>query len=147
MKTCSIIYSGILIASFAVSGLGQQPTTRDQDKNKSEGTVDADRDRAGKTGQIGDGNRGEGNTSYVGSNLFGAFEYRQLDLDKDGRISRNEYLQAFNQIDKDRDGYLSSQEFRQAGSRSIKSGSDSSSNRGPSSDRPRKSDTTPKTTP
>jgi EF hand len=145
MKTCSIIYSGILIASFAVSGLGQRPTTRDQDKNK--GTVDADRDRAGKTGQIGDGDRGGGNASYVGSNLFGAFGYRQLDLDKDGRISKNEYEQAFNRMDTDRDGYLSSQEFRQAGSRSMKSGGDSSTNRGPSSDRPRKSDTTPKTTP
>jgi EF hand len=140
MKTSSTIYSGILIASFAVSGLGQQPT-RDQ------GTVDADRDRAGKTGHIGDGDRGgSGKTRDVGY-LFGAFDHGQLDLDKDGRISKNEYDQAFKRMDTDRDGYLSSQEFRQAGSRSMKSGGDPSSNRAQSSDPRRKSDPTPKTTP
>ena len=119
MKPFSIIHSVILIASFAVIGLGQLPTTSQHDKNKSEGTVDADRDRAGKTGHIGDGDRsGAGNRRSDASDLV-ALE-NQLDLDKDGRISKREYDQAFNRMDTDRDGYLSSQEFRQAGSRSAK---------------------------
>ena len=118
MKTSSIICSGILVATFAVSGLGQQPTI--PDKNKSEGTVDADKDRAGKTGHIGDGDRGSDKTRYVGSERFGAFEHSQLDTDRDGRISKNEFEQAFSRMDTDHDGYLSSQEFRQAGSRSMK---------------------------
>ena len=140
MKTLSIIFSGILIATFVVSGLGQQPTI--PDKNKSEGTVDADKDRAGKTGHIGDGDRsGSDKTRYVGSERFGAFEHSQLDIDKDGRISKNEFEQAFSRMDTDHDGYLSSQEFRQAESRSMKSGGDLSS------DPHRKSDTTPKKTP
>ena len=75
MKSSSIIYSGILIATFVVSGLGQQPTI--PDKNKSEGTVDADKDRAGKTGHIGDGDRGGSDKiRYVGSER--AFEHSQL---------------------------------------------------------------------
>jgi EF hand len=144
MKSSSIIYSGILIATFVVSGLGQQPTI--PDKNKSEGTVDADKDRAGKTGHIGDGGRGGSDKiRYVGSER--AFEHSQLDIDKDGRISKNEFEQAFRRMDTDHDGYLSSEEFRQAGSRSMKSGGDSSNNRGQPYYPPRKSDTTPKTTP
>ena len=115
MKTSFMVYSGILIVSFAVMGFSQQPTTLDQGKDKSEGTVDADRDRAGKTGHIGDGDRGPGNTRHVGANTLGGFEHRQLDLDKDGRISKNEFEQAFNRIDTNHDGYLSSQEFQQAG--------------------------------
>jgi len=146
MKTSSIIYSGILPAIFVVSGLGQQPTI--PDKNASQGTLDADRDRAGKTGHIGDGDRsGFNKTRYVGSDRFGAFEHSQLDIDKDGRISKNEFEQAFKRMDTDHDGYLSSQEFRQAGSRLMKSGGDSFNDRGQSSDPHRKSDTTPKTTP
>jgi hypothetical protein len=113
-----MIYSGILIALLAVSGLTQQPTAPNQE-NKSGGTVDADRDRAGKTGHIGDADReGSGKTRYAGSDRFGNFEHGQLDLDKDGRISKNEYDQAFNRMDTDHDGYLSSEEFRQAGSKS-----------------------------
>ena len=120
MKTSFMVYSGILIVSFAVMGFSQQPTTLDQGKDKSEGTVDADRDRAGKTGHIGDGDRGPGNTRHVGANTLGGFEHRQLDLDKDGRISKNEFEQAFNRIDTNHDGYLSSQEFQQAASGSTK---------------------------
>ena len=138
MKTLSIIFSGILLATLVVSGLGQQPTI--PDKNKSEGTVDADKDRAGKTGHIGDGDRG-GSDKTRGSERFGAFEHGQLDIDKDGRISKNEFEQAFSRMDTDHDGYLSSQEFRQAGSRSMKSGGELSSNTH------RKSDATPKKTP
>jgi EF hand len=146
MKTLSMIFSGILLATLVVSGLGQQQTI--PDKNKSEGTVDADKDRAGKTGHIGDGDRGGSDkTRYVGSDRFGAFEHSQLDIDKDGRISKNEFEQAFRRMDTDHDGYLSSQEFRQAGSRSMKSGGDSFNDRGQSSDPHRKSDATPKTTP
>jgi EF hand len=146
MKTSSIIYSGILTAIFVVSGLAQQPTI--PDKNKSEGTVDADKDRAGKTGHIGDGDRGGSDkTRYVGSDRFGAFEHGQLDIDKDGRISKDEFEQAFRRMDTDHDGYLSSEEFRQAGSRSMKSGGDSFNDRGRSSDPHRKADTTPKTIP
>jgi hypothetical protein len=146
MKTLSIICSGILVATLAVSGLGQQPTI--PDKNKSEGTVDADRDRAGKTGHIGEGDRGGSDkTRYVGSNRFGAFEHSQFDIDKDGRISKYEFEQAFRRMDTDHDGYLSSLEFRQAGSRSMKSGGDSFNHRGQSSDPYQKSDTTPRTTP
>ena len=137
MKTLSIIFSGILLATLVISGLGQQPTI--PDKNKSEGTVDADKDRAGKTGHIGDGDRGGSDkTRYVGSDR--AFEHSQLDIDRDGRISRKEFEQAFRRMDTDHDGYLSSQEFRQAGSRSMKSGGDSFNYRG-------QPDTTPKTTP
>jgi hypothetical protein len=138
MKTSSIICSGILIATFVVSGLGQQQTI--PDKNKSEGTEDADKDRAGKTGHIGDGDRG-GSDKTRASERFGAFEHSQLDTDRDGRISKNEFEQAFSRMDTDHDGYLSSQEFRQAGSHSMKSGRDLSS------DTHRKSDTTPKKTP
>jgi hypothetical protein len=140
MKTLSILFSGILFATLVVIGLGQQPTI--PDKNKSEGTVDADKDRAGKTGHIGDGDRsGSDKTRYVGSERFGAFEHSQLDLDRDGRISKNEFEQAFKRMDTNHDGYLSSQEFGQ-GSRSIKkSGGDLSS------DSHRKPDTTPKKTP
>ena len=146
MKTLSIIFSGILLATLVVSGLGQQPTI--PDKNKSEGTVDADKDRAGKTGHIGDGDRsGSDKTRYVGSDRFGALEHSQWDIDKDGRISKNEFEQAFRRMDTDHDGYLSSQEFRQAGSRSMKSGGDSFNDRGQWSGPYRKSDTTPKTTP
>jgi hypothetical protein len=129
MKTSFVIYSGILMALFAVMGFSQQPTTLDQGKDKSEGTVDADRDRAGKTGHIGDGDRGPGNTRYVGANTLGGFEHRQLDLDKDGRISKNEFEQAFNRIDTNHDGYLSSQEFQQAASGSTKSTGNSPRNR------------------
>ena len=136
MKTSFGVYSGILMVSFAVMGFSQQPTTLDQSKDKSEGTVDADRDRAGKTGHIGDGDRGgPGKTRYVGSNTLGAFEHRQLDLDKDGRISRKEFEQAFNRIDTNHDGYLSSQEFQQAALGSTKSTGNSLSNGGSSSDR------------
>jgi hypothetical protein len=139
MKTLSMIFSGILTAIFIVSGLGQQPTI--PDKNKSEGTVDADKDRAGKTGHIGDGDRGGSDkTRYVGSERFGGFEHSQLDIDRDGRISKNEFEQAFSRMDTDHDGYLSSEEFRQAESRSIKSSGDLSS------DPHRKSDTTSKKT-
>jgi hypothetical protein len=146
MKTSSIIYSGILTTIFVVSGLAQQPTI--PDTNKSGGTVDADKDRAGKTGHIGDGDRGGSDkTRYVGSDRFGAFEHSQLDIDKDGRISKSEFEQAFRRIDTDHDGYLSSQELRQAGSRSMKSGGDSFNDRGQSSNPHRKSDATPKTTP
>jgi len=146
MKKSSIICSGILVATFTVSGLGQQPTI--PDKNKSEGTVDADKDRAGKTGHIGDGDRsGSDKTRYVGSDRFGALEHSQFDTDKDGRISKKEFEQAFRRMDTDHDGYLSSQEFRQAGSRSMKSGGNSFNDRGQSSDARRKSDTPPKATP
>ena len=146
MKIFSIIYSGILTVIFVVSGLAQQPTI--PDKNKSEGTVDADKDRAGKTGHIGDGDRGGSDkTRYVGFDRFGALEHNQFDIDKDGRISKNEFEQAFKLMDTDHDGYLSSQEFRQAGSRSMKSGGDSFNDRGQSSDPHRKSNTTPKTIP
>jgi hypothetical protein len=140
MKTLSIIFSGILLATLVISGLGQQPTI--PDKNKSEGTVDADKDRAGKTGHIGDDDRsGSDKTRYVGFDRFGAFEHSQFDIDKDGRISKNEFEQAFSRMDTDHDGYLSSQEFRQAESRSMKSGGNLSST-------PHlKSDTTPKKTP
>jgi hypothetical protein len=144
MKRCFTIYWGILITSLGISGLAQQPATRDQDKSKSGGTVEADRDRAGKTGQIGDGDRSApGKTRYVGYDLFGAFQHLQLDLDQDGRISRNEYEQAFNRLDADHDGYLSAEELRQAELRSMKSGDEASSNRGGRSSAPsRKSDTT-----
>jgi hypothetical protein len=146
MKTFSIIHSGILTAVFVISGLAQQPTI--PDKNKSEGTVDADKDRAGKTGHIGDGDRGGSDkTRYVGSDRFGALEHSQLDIDKDGRISKNEFEQAFRRMDTDHDGYLSSEEFRQAGSRSMKSGGDSFNDRGQSSRPHRKSDATAKTAP
>jgi len=145
MKRLFIIFSGILLATFVVTGLGQQPTI--PDKNKSEGTVDADKDRAGKTGHIGDGDRGGfDKTRSVGSGRFGAFEHSQLDIDKDGRISKNEFEQAFRRMDMNHDGYLSSQEFRQAESRSMNSGGNSYNDRGQSPAR-RKSDTTPKTTP
>ena len=140
MKTLSILFSGILFATLVVIGLGQQPTI--PDKNKSEGTVDADKDRAGKTGHIGDGDRsGSDKTRYVGSERFGAFEHSQLDLDRDGRISKNEFEQAFRRMDTNHDGYLSSQEFGQAGSGFMKSGGDLSSNS------QAKPDTTPKKTP
>ena len=136
----SIIFSGILLATLVISGLGQQPTI--PDKNKSEGTVDADKDRAGKTGHIGDGDRGGSDkTRYVGSERFGAFEHSQLDIDRDGRISKNEFEQLFSRMDTDHDGYLSSQEFRKAGLRSMQSRGDLSS------DPHRKSDTTPKKAP
>ena len=135
MKAASMIPSGILLVSFAVTGLGQLPTTTEHDKNKSEGTVDADRDRAGKTGHIGDGDRGGvGNRPYGGSDLV-ALE-NQLDLDKDGRVSKKEYDQAFNRMDTNGDGYLSSQEFRQAGSRSAKpDGPSANKGQSPSLDR------------
>ena len=110
-------------------GFSQQPTTLDQGKDKSEGTVDADCDRAGKTGHIGDGDRGPGNTRHVGANTLGGFEQSQLDLDKDGRISKNEFEQAFNRIDTNHDGYLSSQESQQAASGSTKSTGNSPRNR------------------
>ena len=122
MKTSLVVYLGILMASFAVMGFTQQPTTLDQGKDKSEGTVDADRDRAGKTGHIGDGDRGgPGKPRYVGSDTVEGFGHRQLDLDKDGHISKNEFEQAFNRIDTNHDGYRSSQEFQQAASGSAKS--------------------------
>jgi hypothetical protein len=138
MKTSFTVCSGILMVAFAVMGFSQQTTTLDQGKDKSEGTVDADRDRAGKTGHIGDGDRGgPGKTGYVGSNTVGGFELRQWDLDKDGRISKTEFERAFNRIDTNHDGYLSSQEFQQAASGNTKSTGNSSSR---SSDRERKSD-------
>ena len=139
MKTLCILFSGVLFATLVIIGLGQQPTI--PDKNKSEGTVDADNDRAGKTGHIGDGDRGTDKTRYVSSERFGSFEHSQLDSDRDGRISKNEFEQAFSRMDTNHDGYLSPQEFRQAGSRSMKSGSDLSS------DSHRKPGTTPKKTP
>ena len=117
MRISSTIYSGILIASFAVSGLTQPPEPSQE--NKSGGTVDADRDRAGKTGHIGDGDRGEPRTTrYVAFDLLGELRASQFDLDKDRRISKNEFEQAFKRIDTNLDGYLSAEEFRQAGSKS-----------------------------
>jgi hypothetical protein len=94
MTRLSIVSSAILITSFALSG-GLGRTMHGQDRTKSPGTVDADRDRAGKTGQIGDADRGGPTKISGGHDGSGAFRLRQFDLNKDGRISKNEYDQAF----------------------------------------------------
>jgi hypothetical protein len=136
MKTFLTICSGILIV-YAVGSFAQHSTTRDQDKS-NQGTVDADRDRAGHTGEAGRGAVGKG---YGRSDLFGALTHRNWDLDSDGRISKNEYQEVFKRLDADGDGCLSPQEFRQVGSLATKPNRSSNSSRSVQSDRHKTSDT------
>jgi hypothetical protein len=96
MKRVSIIHLGVL-ASLSLAGFAQEPTTRDLDRNKSQSTTTADRDRAGKSG-------------YSAAAAHD-WDHQQFDLDKDGRVSKSEFEQAFSRMDTDRDGYLLPNEF------------------------------------
>jgi hypothetical protein len=67
------------------------------------------------------------------SSLF--FDHKFMDTDKDGRVSKNEYQQAFAKLDGNSDGYISSDEWRGVGPHSTKSSPGSSDTRDSSKDR------------
>jgi len=120
MKRASITCSGTLAALIAWPILAQQPNTSDQDKTRTtpsqatpyEGPTSRDRTSSG-------------NRRHSDTFLNHAF----MDLDKDGRVSKSEFEQAFVKLDSNSDGYISPDEMR-SGSNSR--GSEDSRDKNPS---------------
>ena len=128
MKTSSIICSGALIALISLPVWGQNPESRDKDKTRTE-TYSSAKDSSHKSHS---------------EKRFG--DHKFMDLDKDGRVSKSEYEQAFSKFDANGDGYLTSDELRMGGhsaSASDSAGSNDSRSKGSDSKDPqRKSDST-----
>ena len=98
MKTSSIICSGALITLISLPGLGQNPESRDKDTTRTTETHSSAKDSSHKSHS---------------DKRFG--DHKFMDLDKDGRVSKSEYEQAFAKFDANGDGYLTSDELRMGG--------------------------------
>ena len=104
MKKASITCSATLAALIAWPILAQQPNTSDQDKTRTtpsqatpyEGPTSSDRTSS---------------ESRRHSDTF--LNHAFMDLDKDGRVSKSEFEQAFVKLDSNSDGYISPDEMRQ----------------------------------
>ena len=129
MKTSSIICSGALIAFISFPGWGQNPESRDKDKTRTTETHSSSKDSSHKSHS---------------EKRFG--DHKFMDLDKDGRVSRSEYEQAFSKFDANGDGYLTPDELRMgshsASTSDSASSNDSRSNGSDSKDPQRKPDST-----
>ena len=126
MKTSSIICSGALIALISLPALGQNPESRDKDSTRTETHSSAKASSSHSDKRFGD--------------------HKFMDLDKDGRVSRSEYEQAFSKFDANGDGYLTPDELRMgshsASTSDSASSNDSRSNGSDSKDPQRKPDST-----
>ena len=117
MKKSSIICSGALIALISLPGWGQSQESRDKDKTRTE-THSSAKDSSHKSHS---------------EKRFG--DHKFMDLDKDGRVSKSEYEQAFSKFDANGDGYLTSDELRMGGhSASATDSAGSNASRSKSSD-------------
>jgi EF hand len=108
MKTSSIICSGALIALISLPGLGQNPES-DKDTTRTKETHSSAKD----------------SHKSHSEKRFG--DHKFMDLDKDGRVSKSEYEQAFSKFDANGDGYLTSDELRR-GSHSASASDSAASN-------------------
>jgi EF hand len=113
------IYTGILCSALSVPILAQDSTSQTPGSANPDPTLPTHQ---------GIGHPGHQETGHSG--MLDSF-FRQMDLDKDGKVSKSEYEQAFSKFDSNRDGSLSLAELSTAGMQDRRSG------QGPSSiDRP-----------
>lgn len=128
MKSASIICSGTLVALISLPSFAQQPNPRDKDKTRttqSQGSTSSDRTHT--------------DSSMRSDKLL---DHTFMDLDKDGRVSKSEFEQAFAKLDTNSDGYISSDEMRKGGSHSGSSPSSRGSESSRDKDSSPKSDST-----
>jgi len=99
----TLIYTGILCSVLSVPILAQDST------NQAPGSANPDPTLPTHQGLDHPGHQGISQSVTLES------FFRQMDLDKDGKISKSEYEQAFTKFDTNRDGSLSLAELNTAG--------------------------------
>jgi len=97
------IHAGILCLALSVPVLAQDSTNQNPSSANPDPTLPTHQ-----------GVGHPGHTEMSRSVTLDSF-FRQMDLDKDGKISKSEYEQAFTKLDMNRDGSLSFAELNAAG--------------------------------
>lgn len=128
MQRVSIICSGTLAALICVPSLAQQENSRNKEK-----TTPQSQDATSSQRQSHSGSR-------VHSDRL--LNHAFMDFDKDGRVSKSEFEQAFAKLDTNSDGYISSDEMSKGSSHSAGSSDSRGSKSSKDKDSSRKSDPT-----